>query len=107
MKESISIIMEIRIKTKEKLVPKKQIRRIWEPITLAECIMQKEKHPKKQKDHFELDMMPYYSYGNVSKNDLPNLFEQMSNSNANRYNDNYDAKNSRNKFEKQWKGIKE
>lgn len=67
----------------------------------------KGKASKEAKDHFELDMVPYYSYGNVSRNDLPNLFEQMSNSNANRYNDNYDAKNSRNKFEKQWKGIKE
>ena len=50
-KECISTITEVITKTKirEKLVPKKQIRRIWEPITLAECIMQKEKHPKKQK----------------------------------------------------------
>ena len=35
----------------------------------------KGKASKEAKDHFELDMVPYYSYGNVSKNDLPNLFE--------------------------------
>ena len=104
MKECISTITEIitKTKTREKLVPKKQIRRIWEPITLAECIMQKEKHPK----HFQLDMLPYYNYGNVSRNDLPGD-EETNDKNKGRYKKNYDALRARTRFVREWKGMVE
>ena len=44
----------------------------------------KGKASKEAKDHFQLDMLPYYNYGNVSRNDLPGD-EETNDKNKGRY----------------------
>lgn len=66
----------------------------------------KGKASKEAKDHFELDMVPYYSYGNVSKNDLPRDGEKHGD-NEKRYEKNLDALRARIRFVGEWKGVVE
>ena len=66
----------------------------------------KGKASKEAKDHFELDMVPYYSYGNVAKNDLPRDGEKHGD-NEKRYEKNLDALRARIRFVGEWKGVVE
>ena len=51
-------------------------------------------------------MLPYYNYGNVSRNDLPGD-EETNDKNKGRYKKNYDALRARTRFVREWKGMVE
>ena len=56
--------------------------------------------------HWKLDIYPYERYGNKSRADLPKEGEK-SGQNKSRYDDDSDAQQARENFEKSWQGIKE
>ena len=66
----------------------------------------KGKASKEAKDHFQLDMLPYYNYGNVSRNDLPRDGEKRGD-NETRYENNFDALRARTNFIREWQGLRE
>ena len=55
--------------------------------------------------HGLLDVMPYFDYGNISKNDNYSG-KRDANGNKDMYNGNIDAKNAREQFVKQFRGVK-